>query len=189
MKVRELEKDDVRDAVRILVLSFERELFGIFGDVELARELFFEYFSLYPEYCYVAEEERIIGFASISFGKTKIGSFLRKKLGFVRGTKFGMLIKYLCPSPKKDEATINFVAVSPLRRGKGVGTALMEKLLEVAREKGKKKVKCYVSVENDSGIGLLTKFKFRIANMIDNSFAEKHFGQRKWYLMELELEK
>ncbi len=188
MKIRDLEKDDVKDAVRILILSFERELFGIFGDVELARELFFEYFTLYPEYCYVAEEERVVGFASMSFGKMKIGSFLRKKLGFVKGTKFGMLIRYLCPPPKKDEATINFIAVSPLRRGKGVGTALLEKLLEVARIEGKRKIKCYVSVDNDSGIGLLTKFKFSIANMIDNSFAEKHFGQRRWYLMELKLE-
>ncbi len=187
MRIRELNEEDVRDAVRILILSFERELYGIFGDIELARETLFEYFSENLEDCYVAEEERVIGFASVSFRKRNLGRFFRKKLGFFAGTKIAMLINYLCPNPKKGEAAINFIAVSPLRRDKGVGTALLERIISEAKSRRCSKIKCYVSIENDAGIALLTKFGFSIAKMIDNRFAEKYFGQRRWYLMELKI--
>jgi len=88
MRVRELEDGDIRDAVRILVLSFSRELNGIFGDIELARELFFKFFSLQRKECLVAESDRIVGFASYSFRqRLPISGFLRRELGFVRGVR------------------------------------------------------------------------------------------------------
>ena len=185
LQVRELEPGDVRDAVRILVLSFERELFGIFSDLELAREILFEYFSLYRDGCYVAESERVLGFSMASFAPPPIGKFLRSKLGIVQGTKLSLLISYLCPKPGLGEVTINFIAVSPLRREKGVGSALLSRIIEDAKKVGKREISCYVSVDNDAGISLLTKFGFQIARMIDNSFAERNFGQRRWYLMKL----
>jgi ribosomal protein S18 acetylase RimI-like enzyme len=187
MKVRELRKEDVRDAVRILTLSFERELFGIFKDLEYAKELFFDYFSRNTKNCFVAEEGRIIGFAFVSFKPLKIGKFLRERMGFVKGTKTSLLISYLCPKPKKDEAVINFIAVSPLRREQGAGSRLLERIIDEATDAGKSKIKCLVSVENDAGIALLTRYNFTISKMLDNSFAEKNFGQRKWYQMELQL--
>lgn len=187
MKVRELEKKDVRDAVRILILCFDRELNGIFGDVELARELLFRFFSIYSENCYVAEAERVVGFASYSSKKVPISSFLRKELGFMKGTKASLLIRYLCPVPKRGEGVLNFVAVSPLRRNEGVGSALLSKIIEDAGKKGIKSLKSYVSVANDAGIGLLIKFGFKVEKMIDHSFAEKNFGVRQWYLMRLKL--
>ncbi len=187
MIVRELRVEDVRDAVRILTLSFEREIFCVFRDLELAKEIFFEYFSENLDGCIVAEEERVIGFAYTSFQEHNWGSFLRKKFGFVKGSKLSLLLSYLCPNPKKDEAVINFISVSPLRRGKGVGTKLLERIIDDCKKRGKRKVKCWVSVENDAGLALFTKFNFKIAKMIDNKFAEKNFGQRQWYLMELQL--
>ena len=188
MRVRELEREDARDAVRILVLAFSRELNGIFGDTELARELFFKFFSMHTEECLVAEAERIIGFASYSFRqRLPVSGFLKKELGFVRGLKASLLIRYLCPKPKKGRAVINFIAVSPLRRNSGAGSALLEKIVERVREGGGREIECYVSVDNDSGIGLLTKFGFEIAKMLDNRFAEKNFGAKQWYLMRLHL--
>ncbi len=187
MRVRELEKSDVRDAVRILVLSFDRELNGIFNDVELARELLFKFFSDYSENCFVAEGGRVVGFASYSTRKMPVSKFLRRELGFVKGIKTSLLIDYLCPKPKKGEGTINFIVVSPLRRNSGVGSTLLSRIIEDAREKGVRSLKSYVSVENDAGIGLFTKFGFEIEKMLDNSFAEKNFGQKQWYLMRLEL--
>jgi len=187
MRVRELEKSDVGDAVRILVLSFEKELNFIFRDIELARELFFKFFTDYNENCFVVEEERVLGFASYSTKKLPISKLLRKELGLVNGFKTSLLISYLCPKPKKREGVINFIAVSPLRRNLGLGSHLLSKIIENARDKGVRRLKCYVSLENDAGIGLLTKFGFEVDKMVDNSFAEKYFGQRQWYLMKVEL--
>uniref|UniRef100_A0A7C3MA70 N-acetyltransferase n=1 Tax=Archaeoglobus fulgidus TaxID=2234 RepID=A0A7C3MA70_ARCFL len=188
MRVRELEDGDIRDAVRILVLSFSRELNGIFGDIELARELFFKFFSLQRKECLVAESDRIVGFASYSFRqRLPISGFLRRELGFVRGVKASLLIRYLCPKPRKGKAVINFIAVSPLRRNCGAGSLLLERIIESVREGGGKEIECLVSVDNDEGIGLLSKFGFEIARMLDNSFAEKNFGIKQWYLMRLVL--
>ncbi len=182
MRIEELREEHVRDAVRILILSFERELNGIFGDLELARELLFEYFSSEHDGCFVALDNRVVGFASVVMRKTALGKFLRKRLGFVRGTRASLLIGYLCPKPK-GFATVNFIAVSPLRRGKGVGSKLMERLVSHAASEGAEALKCCVAVDNDAGIALLTKFGFEIEKMIDNRFAEKHFGRRQWYVM------
>jgi ribosomal protein S18 acetylase RimI-like enzyme len=187
LQIRELEPKDVRDAVRILILSFERELFGIFNDLELAREILFEYFSVYRDGCFVAESERILGFASVSFSSPPTRRFFRNKLGIIRGTKISLLISYLCPKPKSSGATINFIAVSPLKREKGIGSALLRRIIDEALRAEKKEISCYVSVDNDAGISLLTKHGFQIVRMLDNSFAEKRFGQRKWYLMKLYL--
>ena len=187
MRVRDLERDDVRDAVRILILSFDRELSSIFKDIELARDIFFKFFSMYSDNCVVAEAERIIGFASFSTEKTPLSGFLRSEMGFVRGLKTYLLLRYLCPKPKKGEGTINFIAVSPLRRNSGVGSALLDEIIRRGREKGIRTLKCYVSLSNDAGIGLLTKHGFEIEKMVETSFAEKNFGQRQWYLMRLRL--
>ncbi len=188
MKIRDLEKEDVKDAVRILILSFDRELNSILRDIELAREIFFKFFSKYRENCIVAEAERIVGFASFSVQKPPLSAFLRSEMGFVRGLKTSLLLSYLCPKPKKGEGVINFIAVSPLRRNSGVGSALLSEIIDRAQDYGLRCLKCYVSVANDAGIGLLTKHGFVIEKMIDNSFAERNFGQRQWYLMKLELD-
>lgn len=187
MRIRELERDDVGDAVRILILSFERELNFIFRDIELAREVLFKFFSSYHENCFIAEDERILGFASYSTKKMPISKHLRKELGFVQGLKISLLLSYLCPKPKRGEGVINFIAVSPLRRDQGIGSLLLHKIIEDAESEGVKRLKVNVSVENDAGIGLFTKFGFKIDKMLDNSFAERNFGQRQWYVMKLEL--
>lgn len=187
MKIRELERDDVGDAVRILVLSFERELNFIFRDIELARGVLFKFFSNYRENCFVAEDERILGFASYSTKKMPISKHLRKELGFLQGLKVSLLIEYLCPKPKRGEGVINFIAVSPLRRNQGIGSILLKKIIEDAEGEGVKRLKVNVSVKNDTGIGLFTKFGFEIDKMLDNSFSEKNFGQRQWYVMKLDL--
>jgi len=187
MRIRELSGEDVRDAVRILLLSFSRELNGIFGDTELARELLFKFFSNHMAECLVAESDRIVGFASYSFEHNLPLDFFRRELGFVRGLKTSLLIRYLCPKAKGKRATLNFLAVSPLRRNSGVGSALMKEIVD--RLEGRARVmECNVSIDNDAGIALLTKFGFEVVKMIENNFSEKYFGVRQWYRMRLYLQ-
>ncbi len=102
---------------------------------------------------------------------------MRDELGFVKGLKASLLIRYLCPKPKRGVAVINFIAVSPLRRNSGVGSALLEEIVDRVKGEGGREIDCYVSVDNDAGIGLLTKFGFEISKMLDNRFAEKILGQ------------
>jgi len=186
MKIRKLEREDVRDAVRILLLFFEKVFYRIFGDLELARELFFEYFEENTDGCYVAEEERIVGFAYTSSKKQDFGKFFRRKLGFVKGTKIGLLLSYICPKPKRDELVINFLAISPLRMDERICLSLLEKIAEDAVKDKKKRIKCLISIENEL-LDTYTDFGFKIKKVFDSRFAEKNFGVRVWNLMELEL--
>ncbi len=186
MRVRELRKGDIRDAVRILILSFEKVLFNVFKDLELAREVFFEYFEENTDGCYVAEEERIVGFAYVSFKKQKFGSFFRNKLGFINGTRIALLMSYICPKPKRDEVVINFLAVSPLRSSEEICSALLRRIVEDARNANKKKIRCLMPIDSDL-LDVFTKFGFEIRKVIDNRFAERNFGSRVWYVMELKL--
>ncbi|MET1124344.1 MAG: GNAT family N-acetyltransferase [Archaeoglobaceae archaeon] len=182
MRIEELRKEHVRDAVRILVLSYSNEFNAVFGDIELARELMFKYFERYTS-GYVAIDDRVVGFAKVS-REREIGKFLRDELGFVRGLKASLLLSFIWPRAKKDEAILDFVAVSPFRRGKGIGSALLKRIID---DCDARKIRCVVAVDNDAAIGLLTKFGFEVRRMIDDRRVEKHFGRRRWFEMVREL--
>ncbi|MEM0315709.1 MAG: N-acetyltransferase [Archaeoglobaceae archaeon] len=186
MIVRPLEKEDIAEAVRILLLSFDRELSVVFKDVYFAGEILREFFSRDAEGCFVAEKERVLGFSRISFGKHDVSSFLREKLGFLEGLRASLLLKFLIRKPKRGEAFIDFIAVSPLRRNEGIGSAMMEKLIEVAKKKEVRRLNCVIRADSDA-VSFFQKFGFEVANILENKLAEKYFSSRQWLLMSKDL--
>ncbi|MEM4455724.1 MAG: GNAT family N-acetyltransferase [Archaeoglobaceae archaeon] len=186
MIVRPLEKEDVAEAVRILLLSFDRELSVVFKDIYFAGEILREFFSKNAEGCFVAEKERILGFSRISFEKHDISKFLREKLGLLEGLRAFLLLKFFVRNPRKGEAFIDFIAVSPLRRNEGIGSAMMEKLIEVAEEKEARRLNCIIRADSDA-ISFFQKFGFEVANILENKLAEKYFSSKQWLLMSKDL--
>lgn len=185
MIVRPLEKEDIGEAVRILLLSFDRELSTIFRDIYFAGEILREFFSRNMEGCFVAEKDRILGFSCISFGKHEISKFLREKLGFLQGLRASLLLKFFFRDPKKGEAFLDFIAVSPLRRNEGIGSAMMKKLIEVAENRARR-LNCIISAESDA-ISFFQKFGFEISSVFENKLAEKYFSTKQWFLMSKDL--
>lgn len=185
MIVRPLERKDVGEATRILLLSFDRELSTIFGDVYTAGEILRDFFSRNTEGCFVAEKDRVLGFSRLSFEKHEISKFLREKLGFLKGSRASLLLKFFLRDPKKGEAFLDFIAVSPLRRREGVGTAMMKKLIEVAEGKVKR-LTCMVRAESDA-IAFFEKFGFEVSSFFENRLAEKYFSSRQWVLLSKDL--
>lgn len=185
MIVRPLKREDVGEAVRILLLSFNRELSTIFKDIYLAGDVLRDFFSRNTRDCFVAEDGRILGFSRLSFEKHEISKFLKEKLGFLNGLRASLLLKFFLRDPKKGEAFIDFIAVSPLRRNEGIGSAMMEKLIEVAKEKAIR-LNCIISAESDA-ITFFRKFGFEVLSVFENKLAEKYFSSGKWILMSKDL--
>lgn len=186
MIVRPLRRDDIGEAVRILLLSFDRELSVIFRDVYFAGEFLRDFFSRNMGGCFVAEKERVLGFSCISFEEHKIFKFLREKLGFLEGWRASLLLKFFVRNPKKGEAFIDFIAVSPLRRNEGAGSAMMKKLVEVASYKGVRHLKCIIRADSDA-VTFFQRFGFEVANVLESKFAEKYFSSRQWLVMNKDL--
>ncbi len=188
MIVRPLEKGDVAEAVRILLLCFDRELSVIFRDLYIAGDVLKEFFAKNPENCFVAEDRRILGFSRISFDKQKISGFLRRKMGLVDGIRASLLIKFFARNPKKEEAFIDFIAVSPLRRRESIGSEIMKRLIEEARKNNKSRLVCLIRAESET-IAFFEKFGFKVREIFENKFAERYFSSRHWLLLSKDLQK
>lgn len=186
MIVRRLEKSDLSDALRILVLSFEREITTIFRDADFAREILREFFEKNPEGCFVAEDGRVIGFLRISFGEQKIFGFLREKLGFIDGLRASLLLKFFVKNPKKGEGFLDFIVVSPLRRKKGAGSALMQRAIEEANKRNLKSLKCMISAESEA-INFFEKFGFEVEKLLESKLAERYFSSKDWVILKKDL--
>lgn len=186
MIVRPLKKEDLREAVRILILSFDRELLVIFKDIYFAGEVLFDFFNRNMQGCYVAEKERVLGFSCISFEEHKLFKFLRERMGFVEGLRASLLLKFFARNPKRGEAFIDFIAVSPLRRNEGIGSAMMKKLIDVAMERDVFRLNCMVRAESDA-VTFFRKFGFEIVSVFENKLAEKYFFSRQWFVMSKDL--
>ncbi|MDI9646066.1 MAG: GNAT family N-acetyltransferase [Archaeoglobales archaeon] len=185
MKIERLRVEHLNEAVRVLALAYSNELSHIFGDLEIGRSILLEYFSQNPS-GFVAVEDRVIGFANISFRKKSLSffKFMCKNLGFSRGIRASLLLKFLCPDPKKGEATIDFIAVSPLKLRKGVASALMSAMFEEAMNKKVKRIKCLVPLNS---LDIFENFGFKAEKLIESKFALKHVGRKGWCLMVKEL--
>uniref|UniRef100_A0A7J2TIR7 N-acetyltransferase n=1 Tax=Archaeoglobus fulgidus TaxID=2234 RepID=A0A7J2TIR7_ARCFL len=186
MIVRPLKREDVSEAVRILLLSFDKELSVIFKDLYIAGDVLKDFLIENPENCFVAEERRILGFSRISLGKEKIFEFLRKKMGLVHGLRASLLMKFFVRNPRKEEAFIDFIAVSPLRRREGIGSAMMEKLIEVAREEKRSFLSCLIKSESES-LSFFERFGFKVEKVLENKLAERYFSARHWLLLRKDL--
>ncbi|MEM0350432.1 MAG: GNAT family N-acetyltransferase [Archaeoglobaceae archaeon] len=186
MRVRPLEKADVAEAVRILLLSFDREISAIFRDIYFAGEILKDFFIRNPENCFVAEKERILGFSCISFEEHKIFKFLRERMGFLEGYRASLLLKFFMRNPKKGEAFIDFIAVTPLRRREGVGSALMKRMIESAKEREVKRLNCLVRSESES-LPFFEKFGFKVVKVFESKLAEKYFYTKLWFLLSKDL--
>lgn len=191
IRVRKARKEDLNDILRILSSSFERELEKIFGDSFEGKEILRRAIESLDELkgIYVAESmKKVLGCVGISAKeldfKIPIGREVIKSLGFTKGLKAKLLLSFFKEKPKKNDICINYLAVSKFYRNLGIGTALYNKVEELARLNNKSRIKVWVSVENDDGVDFFLKRDFQIAKMIDSKFAEKHFGQRYWYLLE-----
>ncbi|MEM2086546.1 MAG: GNAT family N-acetyltransferase [Archaeoglobaceae archaeon] len=186
MKIRELRDQDLVDAVRILALCFEKELTTILKDVDIARELLMEFFRKNKNGCYVAEEERVVAFGWLLSEKLKIFKFLREKIGLVDGLRAYLLLRFFVRAPKKGEGFLVFVAVSPLRRRNGIGSRLMKRIIEEAKNMNLKRLKCIIPVNSDS-LPFLTALGFETVDLFENRLAEKYFSSREWILLRKDL--
>lgn len=186
MRVRPLERGDVGEAVRILLLSFDRELSTIFRDIYFAGEVLRDFFSSNMDGCFIAEKERILGFSCISFGEQKIFKFLRDRIGFLESLRASLLLRFFIRKPKKGEAFINFIAVSPLRRHEGIGSAMMKKMIEVAEDRKAARLSCIIRADSEA-LEFFQKFGFEVTSVFENKFAEKYFFSNQWILMSKDL--
>ncbi|MEM0215604.1 MAG: GNAT family N-acetyltransferase [Archaeoglobaceae archaeon] len=182
MKIRELRDDDLVDAVRILALCFEKELTAVFRDIDISRELLIDFFRENKNGCYVVEDRRVIAFAWILTEKKRILKFLRKRIGILDGLRAYLLLRFFVRTPKKGEAFLIFICVSPLRQKSGVGSALMLEIIKRAKESGVKLLKCIIPAESNS-VYFFKKFGFEIIQLFENRLAEKYFSSNQWILM------
>ena len=190
MEIKQLEKSEVREFVKLLFICHEEEFTHLFGDTFLAMEIMMNYYSNLSDYrgILIAKAGRkVAGLIEVwmkEFKREKlpIRDFI-KSFGFVKGLKCRLLLSYFGIKPKRDEAYIRFFCVHP-SLSLDVGRNLLDKALELAKDMGKRKISIWLPVESDL-VDICIERGFEIRKMLDSNFAEKYFGKRYYYLLEL----
>lgn len=80
---------------------------------------------------------------------------------FLLAEQDGKILGYLGMKPVLDEGYISNVAVTSSARGKGIGSALLEKLTSYAKESGIKTISLEVRPSNAPAIALYEKFGYK----------------------------
>ena len=80
---------------------------------------------------------------------------------FLLAEQDGKILGYLGMKPVLDEGYISNVAVTSSARGKGIGSALLEKLTSYAKENGIKTISLEVRPSNAPAIALYEKFGYK----------------------------
>ena len=81
------------------------------------------------------------------------------------GTPAGETLGFACASAVADEVELQSLAVERASRGKGIGTALLEALVEWARESGYRTLHLEVRAGNRPALGLYRRFGFAQAGI------------------------
>ncbi|MBR5452416.1 MAG: ribosomal protein S18-alanine N-acetyltransferase [Clostridia bacterium] len=80
---------------------------------------------------------------------------------FLLAEENGKIVGYLGMKPVLDEGYISNVAVTNSARGKGIGSALLQKLDEYAKENGIRTISLEVRPSNAPAIALYEKFGYK----------------------------
>ncbi len=86
-----------------------------------------------------------------------------------------------------DECHLANIAVHPEYRRKGVAEMLLNKVIELAREKNCKKIMLEVRKSNDPAINLYTKYRFEKVGIRKNYYHDGFMRQEDALLMDLNL--
>ncbi len=193
MEVKRLEREEVRDFVKLLFVCHEEEFTNLFGDTFLAMEIMIDYYSKLNDYSgiFVAKAgRRVAGLIEVwmrEFGSRKLPfKDFMKAFGLVKGLKCRLLLSYFGSKPGKSEAYIRYFCVHP-SVSLDYGRRLLDKAIELALEMGKRKMSVWLPVESDL-VDICMEKGFEIKKMLDSNFAEKHFGKRYYYLLEIFLD-
>ena len=86
------------------------------------------------------------------------------------------LIGFLIYKKMYEVIDLLYIVIDPIYRRKGIGSEILEKLLEMDYER----IMLEVNVSNKSAINLYKKYKFKIINIRNN-----YYGKDSAYVMEL----
>lgn len=95
----------------------------------------------------------------------------------------GVIAGYVCLMSLFEEAQIMDIAVAPEQRGRGVASLLLERSLDIARQKGAERLVLEVRRSNLAAIGLYERFGF-VEYAVRKGYYE---GKEDALLMEKEL--
>lgn len=117
--------------------------------------------------------------------KSKISLFeLAKKYGLGNVIKLKFAGILLSNSTNKGEYYIEHIAVSETARGYGIGTKLLEKVFDEAKQlKDIKKVTLYVAGTNQRAVNLYERIGFKIIKKRNSLLMHLFFKKRTWYFM------
>jgi ribosomal protein S18 acetylase RimI-like enzyme len=110
--------------------------------------------------------------------------YLIKKLGFFKGFRTGVLLYIFGTKPiDKDELYIDAIGVAQEFRSKGVGSALIKKMEELARQKGRKRLTLYVSSKNVRAKQLYEKLGFVETYLRKSKMTKRNLDIDGFYFM------
>ncbi|EFS03577.1 acetyltransferase, partial [Listeria seeligeri FSL S4-171] len=108
-------------------------------------------------------------------------SSLRTRLSLPQTLKLLFLLGLLSHTPKPQERYIDFIAVSPHFRGRGIGKKL---IFQCKKLFPNERVNLYVAKNNGNAYQLYKKLGFQVIKKNNSALAGMLTGIKEWYMME-----
>ena len=112
----------------------------------------------------------VIGIASKDEKSLNITLSTIKEIKGVKFLKSFLLWQFIKSAPKRDELFIEFIAVKPQYRGKGIGTTLLKEAIAFAYREGFTRMRLFVREENTNAKRLYEKFGFVVEKTLQVPF-------------------
>lgn len=136
---------------------------------------FDNHFSLYSD-------DNMVGIGSVFDGKMAKMFTLHDGMNILRFYKYscisvilnGLQVEKIIKLPKANEIALAHIAISPEHRGKGLGTELMNQLMNVTKAKEKQKFVLDVSEENPRAQALYDRLGFKVTDNMESILQNKY---------------
>lgn len=139
----------------------------------------------YKNHIVAIADDHLVGIGATYTGKSTFNFTLNairqitKTYGPIKGfsnIRSGLQIEKIIHPPSDDISILVHLGVAPEKRSQGVGTQLVEHLLEIAQQSGTAKAELDVSVENSRAQSLYERLGFKVIDELESNYANA-FGR------------
>lgn len=200
IKLRQCTPDDLEQAIPLIYSSGPDAFEYVFKNDRVTAQDFLRYafcrkggtFS-YDNHHALIENEKLLGIGAV-YAHTQVNAFTLKDassiLQFYKHRAFPIVVRGLRTEqiilpPQKNEILLANLGVDPQNRGRGLGTKMIELLMEVANKKESTYFVLDVSEENPRAKDLYERLNFKISNFTPSTLRNKFSYVPNHYRMEL----
>jgi ribosomal protein S18 acetylase RimI-like enzyme len=182
--------EQLGQALEIFYYSFEQKIRPLIQPKEKAIRLYSLAINQNRVY-YALKNKKAVGIIGLQYDNIDFISYgfniIRKHFSFFRSLYLYLMLNFMKMKLEEDAIRVDSIAVAHQCRGEGIGTMLIRKAIEIAKNRGYKEMTLEVVNTNPRAKKLYEFMGFKQKKHIKFYFLTRSFGYSSAYLMSMKL--